>query len=66
MASGTVGSDYLMNARQFMEAALQLLDDSNAPAQIGAHLDLALCQLREHLNGADTDQDISLRPNLAS
>ena len=32
-----------------MEEALSLLDACNAPADIGAHLDTALCRLRDHL-----------------
>jgi hypothetical protein len=29
-----------------MESALQLLDRAGAPAHIGAHLDLAICELQ--------------------
>ena len=32
-----------------MAAALELLDEGPFPADIGAHLDLALHRLREHL-----------------
>lgn len=32
-----------------MEAALEMLDVGGYPADIGAHLDLAICRLREHL-----------------
>ncbi len=30
-----------------MQVALQMLDDGAAPADIGAHLDLAICRLAE-------------------
>jgi hypothetical protein len=36
-----------------LEAALEELDRSNAPADIGAHLDLALSRLKEFLSTAD-------------
>lgn len=35
----------LMLARQFMQRALAYLDDYQAPADIGAHLDQALVRL---------------------
>lgn len=43
---GTYNQD-LIGALQHLEAALVLLDGSGAPAQIGAHVDLAICQLRD-------------------
>lgn len=43
----------LSEAVNCLELALQILDASDAPAHIGAHLDLALCQLREHTRGAE-------------
>jgi hypothetical protein len=39
----------LHDALGFMERALQLLDDSGCSADVGAHLDLAICRLREVL-----------------
>lgn len=39
----------LQNALLCMDAALQLLDDANAPAHIGAHLDMAICRLKDSL-----------------
>lgn len=42
-------SDEDRRVQQIMEAALEMLDTGNYPAEIGAHLDLALCRLREHL-----------------
>ena len=35
----------LLEARNFLNAALDLLDRAAAPAQIGAHVDLAIHQL---------------------
>ena len=35
----------LVRARDLMRAALGLLDERGAPADIGAHLDLAICRL---------------------
>lgn len=32
-----------------MMAALEMLDSGQYPADIGAHLDLAICRLREHV-----------------
>jgi hypothetical protein len=43
---GPCGDDALREALQLMESALDLLDLAGAPAQIGAHLDLAICELR--------------------
>lgn len=39
----------LEKALSFMQSSLKLLDDADAPAAIGAHLDLAICRLRDHL-----------------
>ena len=36
-----------------MESALDLLDLAGAPAEIGAHLDLAICQLRNTIVGSN-------------
>jgi hypothetical protein len=35
-------------ALRLMTEALALLDEAEAPADIGAHLDLAICRLQEH------------------
>jgi hypothetical protein len=59
MVSRRMNSNDLTDALQLLEGALQIMDDSDAPGHIGAHLDLALCQLREHLGTATFDQ-----PNL--
>lgn len=37
----------LQEALVTMEAALHLLDQAEAPAEIGAHLDLAICKLQK-------------------
>jgi hypothetical protein len=39
----------LEEALRYMQSALKLLDDANCSADIGAHLDLAICRLRETL-----------------
>lgn len=39
--------DILSNAIEHLKAALSNLDKAEAPAQIGAYVDLALCQLQE-------------------
>lgn len=36
-------------ALDLLEEALQILDDADAPADIGAHADLAICRLRDAL-----------------
>jgi hypothetical protein len=43
----------LQKALSYMEVALELLDGAEAPAEIGAHLDLALCRLREVVGDAE-------------
>ena len=40
----------LGGALSYMEAALKLLDKCDAPADIGAHLDMAICRLRDVLS----------------
>jgi hypothetical protein len=42
----------LEQALSHMEAALDSLDAADAPADVGAHLDLAICRLREVLGKA--------------
>lgn len=39
-------------ALALMQRALAMLDESQAPAHIGAHLDLAIIRLEEHLSDA--------------
>lgn len=42
-------------ALSYMEVALELLDGASAPGDIGAHLDLAVCRLREVLSGRERE-----------
>jgi hypothetical protein len=60
------GSDLLGEALRHMEQSLQLLDSAGAPAHIGAHLDLAICKLRETLQDRSPDALPRLRPDLSS
>lgn len=47
-------------ALESMERALVILDEIGVPADIGAHLDLAIERLRAHLNRPrEGDDDIS-------
>ena len=41
----------LTEALQYLQSALDLLDRSDASAHIGAHVDLAVHQLREVIDG---------------
>lgn len=41
------------DALSLLEKALKILDAIEAPANIGAHVDLAICQLREVLEGTE-------------
>lgn len=51
MAQETFSTDEerLLKALDWMKGALQLLDDANAPADVGAHLDGAICRLKNVL-----------------
>jgi hypothetical protein len=42
-------------AAALMRQALAILDETEAPAEVGAHLDLAIARLREHLGSAGAD-----------
>lgn len=42
----------LSDAAEHLRAAIAILDTSEAPAHIAAHLDLALCQLGEIIDSA--------------
>ena len=48
MATETLplGQDLLREALTYMESALELLDRAEISAHIGAHLDLAICELQ--------------------
>lgn len=43
----------LQSAFDKMYAALELLDRASAPADVGAHLDLAICRLRDVIRQSD-------------
>jgi hypothetical protein len=43
--SPETGVGQLVRALELMRAALNLLDEANAPHDLGAHLDLAICRL---------------------
>jgi hypothetical protein len=49
-------------AMHFLTLALRLLDESDAPADIGAHVDVAISRLSEVLGQSDrTPNDVSLQ-----
>lgn len=52
MAESKAGDEEkLWRAEMHLEAALRLLDETDVPADVGAHVDLALCRLKEALRG---------------
>lgn len=51
----------LHDALNLMERALQLLDDGGCSADVGAHLDLAICRLRDILPESGVDRTL---PNM--
>lgn len=44
-------ADTFISALNLMREALQFLDEGRAPADIGAHLDLAIVRLSQHMTG---------------
>jgi hypothetical protein len=42
-----------VRAMHFLKLALQLLDESDAPADVGAHVDVAITRLSEVLGESD-------------
>lgn len=42
-------------ALALMQRALAMLDESQAPAEIGAHLDLAIVRLQEHVGTVSSE-----------
>jgi hypothetical protein len=44
-----IAQEVLCEALAFMQSALALLDRAGAPVHIGAHLDLAICELQSAL-----------------
>ena len=49
----------LQTALANMKSALSLLDDAEAPDDIGAHLDLAICRLESFLKKDDAPSESS-------
>jgi len=52
-----IGEDLLRQALTQMQSALELLDRSEVSAHIGAHLDLAICELESAIGVASAPQD---------
>jgi len=52
----------LGQALALMKTALVLLDEAEAPPHIGAHLDLAICQLGEILDAGPPTQSGTSQP----
>ena len=48
------GRDFDLRVQHMMEAALELLDAGDYPADIGAHLDLAICRFRDYVECVQT------------
>lgn len=48
-ASKVVDQSLLSEAAAHLKAALSLLDKADAPGHVGAHVDLAICELEEVL-----------------
>ena len=46
-------TDLLSRAQVFLTSALELLDEANAPSDIGAHVDRAIERLSEALQDAE-------------
>ena len=59
----------LADAMALMQRALQLLDETQAPADIGAHLDLAIVRLGEataRASGCQAQTDLSAPAPIAA
>jgi hypothetical protein len=52
-----IGQDMLRQALTQMKSALELLDRSEVSAHIGAHLDLAICELESAIGALAPVQD---------
>lgn len=50
-------SDHGARALELMTEALATLDESALPANIGAHLDMAIGRLRQHIGAAETQPE---------
>lgn len=57
--------DVYAAAHAKMKAALDDLDQAGAPADIGAHLDMAICRLEELLKGENHQIAIGAMETLA-
>jgi hypothetical protein len=52
--------DYQARAMELLASALQLLDESDTPADVGAHVDLAIVRLSEVMSqSGDEAQKVS-------
>jgi hypothetical protein len=47
----------LKEASSLMKRALLLLDEADAPGEVGCHLDLAICQLEAVLAGREPESN---------
>ena len=45
--SSSIREEQLQKALEYMQAALEVLDDADAPADIGAHLEHAITRMRD-------------------
>lgn len=65
-ATHRTDDERLLEALSRMASALESLDEADAPADIGAHLDLAICRLKDILaeRSAATDRGRSRRKEL--
>ncbi len=63
---GQVSWDDASRALKLMHQALELLDRSNVPGHIGAHLDLAIAQLQEQIPSSSsiTESEATLAERL--
>jgi hypothetical protein len=61
---GGLGDEALDEALKLMESALDLLDLAGAPAQIGARLDLAICELRSATADRPFDRPAEALPRI--
>lgn len=51
----------IVQSRRLLASALQLLDEAGAPAEIGAHLDLALHRLDELIEATLLEENASTK-----
>lgn len=51
----------IVQSRRLLASALQLLDEASAPAEIGAHLDLALHRLDELIEATLLEENASTK-----